>query len=171
MKVLVAGPVLPWYVAESLTVAVPVAVEELLVTSIILLYEYPAFTAAGRRLSWSWSGKDRELFHVFMTSWSFKRVWYYELGLPFTRRPRLNSALLTMHCNGRQAANTINYKRQQSRCTETGGRPTSRQSLCALITRPVIIGGSKGANPAMAAIMVLERGLLPPSAACRRNCH
>jgi len=82
MKVLVADPVVPWYVAESLTVAVPVAVEELPATSIILLYEYPAFTAAGRRLRWIWSVSDRELFYVFVTwSWSFRRFWHLKLIL------------------------------------------------------------------------------------------
>ena len=68
MKVLVADPVVPCRVAEAIAVAVPVAVEELPVTSVILLYEYPAFTAAGRRLRWSWSGEDRELLLVFVAS-------------------------------------------------------------------------------------------------------
>jgi len=48
MKVLVADPVVRQGVAESLTVAVPITVEELIVSPVILLYEYPAFTALGR---------------------------------------------------------------------------------------------------------------------------
>jgi len=49
MKVFVADPEVPQSVAKSLTVATPVAVEELIVTSIIRLHKYPAVTT-GRLL-------------------------------------------------------------------------------------------------------------------------
>jgi len=70
MKVLVADPVVPWGVAESLTVAVPIAVEELIVRPIILLYEYPALTAFGR----IWSASGTAVFLFFVASCNFKRV-------------------------------------------------------------------------------------------------
>jgi len=73
MKVLVANPEVPWRVAESLTVVVPVAVEKLFVVAMILLYKYPAVTA-GRRLSWTWSITDSELFCIFVASWNVRRV-------------------------------------------------------------------------------------------------
>jgi len=49
MKVFVADPEVPWRVAESLTVASPVAVEEQVVADIISLRKYPA-TTTGRPL-------------------------------------------------------------------------------------------------------------------------
>jgi len=52
MKMLVANPEVPRGVTESLTVAVPVAVEELVIAAVILLCEYPAITT-GRRLGQS----------------------------------------------------------------------------------------------------------------------
>jgi len=71
MKVLVANPEVPWGVTESLTVAVPVAVEELVIAAVILLCEYPAITT-GRRLGQSWS--SIEMFSIFVTSCRVKRV-------------------------------------------------------------------------------------------------
>ena len=50
MKVLIADPEVPQGVAESLIVAVPVTVEEI-VSAIIRLYQYPAATI-GRPLDW-----------------------------------------------------------------------------------------------------------------------
>jgi len=44
MKVFVADPEVPGRVAESLTVATPGPVEELLVVSIVRLHQYPAAT-------------------------------------------------------------------------------------------------------------------------------
>ena len=49
MKVLIADPEVPQGVAESLAVAVPATVEELVIAAIIRLYEYPAATV-GRPL-------------------------------------------------------------------------------------------------------------------------
>jgi len=69
MKVLIADPEVPQGVAESLTVAVPVTVEELF-SAIIRLYQYPAATTVGRPLDWirSWT----EMFFIFVASCKFK---------------------------------------------------------------------------------------------------
>ena len=47
MKVLVANPEVAGRVAESVTVVMPVASEELVVVAVVPLYEYPAFAAGG----------------------------------------------------------------------------------------------------------------------------
>ena len=65
MKVLVADPEIPWRVAESLTVAIPVAVKEQVVAVIIRLYKYPAITTV-RPLGRTWSRID--MFFSVLTS-------------------------------------------------------------------------------------------------------
>jgi len=64
MKVLVANPEVAGRVAESVTVVMPVASEELVVVAVVPLYEYPAFAAGGgdiprRRICSSISDIDR----------------------------------------------------------------------------------------------------------------
>ena len=78
MKLLVADPEVPWGVAKSLTVVLPVAVKEQVIAAIILLYKHPTSTA-GRRLGRIGSGTNVELFHVLVASWHFKHVLYNTL--------------------------------------------------------------------------------------------
>jgi len=69
MKMLVADPEVSRGITESLAVAVPATVEELSVTVVIRLHEYPAArhtVGAGRFLRRDW--KRIEKFFAFLTS-------------------------------------------------------------------------------------------------------
>jgi len=77
MKVVVADPVVPRRVTESLSVVVPAAVEELIVAAISLFYKYPAVTAVNR------ISIGNELFHILVASYRYRYRYRYLLTVDF----------------------------------------------------------------------------------------
>jgi len=77
MKVVVANPVVFRRVAESLSVVVPAAVEELIVAAISLFYKYPAVTVVNR------ISIGNELFHILVASYRYRYRYRYLLTVDF----------------------------------------------------------------------------------------